>query len=107
MFFNFSPGMGVLIDGQAALAPLPITERNLVQVLADQRSQIQVPLQINIGNVAVETVLTFLGFQCCRIIVAYPRGEVYGFSVLRRPTVSSGVLLLYVTFHRDFIDGNS
>lgn len=105
MFFNFSPGMGVLIDGQAALAPLPITERNLVQVLADQRSQIQVPLQINIGN--VETVLTFLGFQCCRIIVTYPRGEVYGFSVLRRPTVSSGVLLLYVTFHRNFIDGNS
>ena len=107
MFFNFSPGMGVFIDGQAALAPLPITERNLVQVLADQRSQIQVPLQINIGNVAVETVLTFLGFQCCRIIVTYPRGEVYGFSVLRRPTLSSGVLLLYVTFHRNFIDGNS
>ena len=106
MFFNFSPGMGVLIDGKAALAPLPITERNLVQVLADQRSQIQVPLQINIGNVAVETVLTFLGFQCCRIIVTYPRGEVYGFSVLRRPTVS-GVLLLYVIFHRNFIDGNS
>ena len=105
MFFNFSPGMSILIDGQAALASF--TEHNLVQFSAEQRSQIQVPLQINIGNVAVETVLTFLGFQCCRIIVAYPRGEVYGFSVLRRPTVSSGVLLLYVTFHRNFIDGNS
>lgn len=53
MFFNFSPGMSVLIDGQAALASF--TEHNLVQFSAEQRSQIQVPLQIKIGNVAVET----------------------------------------------------